>query len=189
MARLRRPPSPRPTAAPAPRTPWRLGPEIRFLLAFALAFGLGMGLYQLTNLWNAGWLGRLNAEAAAWVVNTFGLGQAQAQGRLLSMPQGSVSIEKGCEGVEAILLLAAALLAYPQSWRRRGLGLALGAALLLVVNLARTVALLLSQAHFRALFDILHIYVGQTAIILVGLFFFLAWIGPWTTPSPTGVAS
>ncbi|NCC26050.1 MAG: hypothetical protein EOM25_12785, partial [Deltaproteobacteria bacterium] len=60
----------------------------------------------------------------------------------------------------------------------------LGLFLLYWANIARTVVLYYSAKYRPELFDFLHIYVGQTFIIIVTALFFLFWISRPTRPEP-----
>src|SRR3990167_8603428 len=69
----------------------------------------------------------LLANACATVVTLFDT-NATAQGKVLWNPASGfgVSIEAGCNGVEAYIILIAAVFAFPSSWRQRVWGMALG---------------------------------------------------------------
>ena len=57
----------------------------------------------------------------------------------------AVSIEAGCNGVEAMILLVAAIAAYPASWKARLAGLGIGVVFIQLLNLVRV-----SSASIRA---------------------------------------
>jgi exosortase H (IPTLxxWG-CTERM-specific) len=111
-----------------------------------------------------------------------GLGEpTQASGTLLASPAFAVDVKNGCNGVEAMLLLVAAMLAFPASARQRLVGLAAGVAAVQIANLARVVSLFWLGVHHRAVFELFHAAVWQTALILLSVVLFVLWsrrVGP-----------
>lgn len=87
----------------------------------------------------------------------------------------SVNVENGCNGVETALLLGAAVLAFPSSWRRRAAGLLIGFVAIELVNLVRVVSLFWIGAHHPGLFTTSHTVLWQSAVVLVGVVIFLVW--------------
>jgi exosortase H (IPTLxxWG-CTERM-specific) len=98
-------------------------------------------------------------------------------GTTMSSGRFAVNIENGCNGLETALLLAAAVLAFPATWRQRGLGLLAGLAAIEVVNLLRVVTLFWIGVHRPALFGSAHTLVWQTLVVLFGVGFFVLWAG------------
>jgi exosortase H (IPTLxxWG-CTERM-specific) len=104
--------------------------------------------------------------------------QVAAIGRvLLSTRNGfSVSIEAGCNGIEAAIVLIAAMLAYPAPWRYRGIGIAAGLAAVQALNVVRVVTLFyLGQWSFQA-YEWAHLYAWQALIMLDVLVVWMIWI-------------
>jgi exosortase/archaeosortase family protein len=90
----------------------------------------------------------------------------------------AVDIRRGCDGVEATILLVSACLAYPLSWRNRALGTVWGYLLIFVANLIRVVGLFLIGAKASlATFNLFHVYVSQFAVIALTMVFWIYWIG------------
>lgn len=87
----------------------------------------------------------------------------------------AVDVKNGCNGIEAALLLLAAMLAFPASPRARVAGIAAGLLAIQVVNLFRIVSLFWLGAHRRDVFDLFHAAVWQTLLILLAVGIFLAW--------------
>lgn len=111
-----------------------------------------------------------------------GLGEpAQAVGTLLTSPAFTVDVKNGCNGVEAMLLLVAAILAFPATVRQRLLGLLAGVAVIQVANLLRVVSLFWLGVHHRDVFELFHAAIWQTALILMSVVLFILWsrrVGP-----------
>lgn len=113
------------------------------------------------------------AQLANWI--TPGIG-ASAVRFTLHAPGGSLNILNGCEGVEAVFLLAAAFAVAPLSLRSRMLGFISGTAFVFVVNEVRILALFYASRSDHALFDLLHGTVTPVAVILLVCGYFYAWL-------------
>ena len=88
----------------------------------------------------------------------------------------SVGIAWGCEGVEGIFLIVAALTAYSMKRKWKVYGILSGTALLYALNIFRIIFLYYTVKYNPTLFDIMHVYVGQTFTIFFGVLFFVTWI-------------
>ena len=88
----------------------------------------------------------------------------------------AVSIEAGCNGVEATLVLFAAMLAFPAPWRHKLLGLAVGTLAVQLLNIVRVISLFyIGQWNFDV-FEWAHLYVWQALIMLDVLVVWLIWV-------------
>ena len=87
-----------------------------------------------------------------------------------------VSIEAGCNGVEAVLLLSAAVLAYPSSWKLKVAGIGLGFLAIQGVNLLRIITLYYMAGWEPKVFEFFHLYLWQALIMLDVLVVWLIWI-------------
>lgn len=96
-------------------------------------------------------------------------------GTVISSPRFGVNINNGCNGVEAMLILLASIVAFPATIRARAAGLFLGAIAVQILNAIRIVTLYLLGAYQPRLFDVFHTAVWQIAIILAAIVFFLVW--------------
>ena len=122
----------------------------------------------------------LIVRASAGVLRVLGEG-TQASGTQISSPAFAVDVKNGCNGVEAMLLLVAAMLAFPATARQRLAGLALGMAAIQIANLIRVVSLFWLGVHHRSVFELFHAAIWQTALILLSVVFFILWsrrVGP-----------
>ena len=104
--------------------------------------------------------------------------QVVATGKVLrSTATGfAVSIEAGCNGVEAALILIAAMLAYPAPWLHRALGMLAGLAAVQALNIVRVVSLFYVGQWSLKAFEWSHLYLWQALIMLDVLIVFLVWI-------------
>ncbi len=87
----------------------------------------------------------------------------------------AVDVRNGCNGVEAALILIAAILATPARWKAKLVGVAGGFVLLQAINLVRISSLYLLGYYDRELFDLFHSAVWQVLIILVAVGIFVFW--------------
>ena len=101
--------------------------------------------------------------------------KTQAFGTVIQSPVFAVDVKNGCNGIEAALLLVAAMLAFPASPKKRTVGIAAGLAVIQGVNLFRIVSLFWLGVHHRNVFELFHAAVWQTALILLAVGIFLAW--------------
>ena len=108
----------------------------------------------------------------------------------------AVSIEAGCNGVEATLVLIAAMLAFPAPWKHRLLGLVAGVLAVQFLNVLRVISLFYLGQWNRQVFEWAHLYVWQALIMLDVLVVWLIWVrrvpgddGPGAPPGPPAVAA
>jgi exosortase family protein XrtM len=101
--------------------------------------------------------------------------RAVAVGSRISASGGGLNILNGCEGVEVLFLLLAALIAFPLPPRRRVLGVAIGTLFVFVLNQARILALFYAFRADRTLFGQLHGTVAPIVLIVATALFFLFW--------------
>jgi exosortase H (IPTLxxWG-CTERM-specific) len=99
----------------------------------------------------------------------------EVSGTVIRSSRFGVNINNGCNGVEAMLILLASIVAFPASLKARAIGLLLGAIVVQVLNAVRIVTLYLLGAYQPRLFDMFHTAVWQILVILAAIAFFLAW--------------
>ena len=88
----------------------------------------------------------------------------------------AISIEAGCNGIEAAIMLIAAMLAFPAPWKHRVIGIVAGLIAVQTLNVVRVISLFyLGQWSVQA-FIWAHLYVWQALIMLDVLIVWLIWI-------------
>lgn len=117
---------------------------------------------------------RAIASSSGALLNTIGQ-KVAVSGTIISSSKFGVNINNGCNGVEAMLILLASIVAFPASNRARLTGLFLGGIAIQVLNAIRIVSLYLLGAYHPKLFDMFHTAVWQIVIILAAIGFFLVW--------------
>lgn len=100
------------------------------------------------------------------------------QGKVISssLTGFSVSIEAGCNGVEASLILVAAVLAYPSPWDMKFTGVVFGIIAIQLLNLLRVISLFYLGQWDMQWFEWAHLYIWQVLIILDALIVFIIWM-------------
>jgi exosortase H (IPTLxxWG-CTERM-specific) len=165
---------------------------IRFFLAFLIVQGVLFG-FELTpwaqHWFVVPWTDTLAALSAA-IVKWFDPGVLATGNILKSMRNGfEVSIEAGCNGVEATIVLLAAILAFPAPWQRKLVGLAAGVVAVQGLNVIRVISLFyLGQWNF-AIFEFAHRYVWQALIMLDVLIVWLLWVRTLPRAAPQTAAA
>ena len=121
--------------------------------------------------------------------------QVLATGKVLMNPATGfgVSVEPGCNGVEACIVLIAAMLAFPASWRHKLVGLGLGFVAVQLLNMVRVISLYYLGQWNMDWFRFAHEYLWQGLIMLDVLVVFLVWINrlpkaPSSLPAPAQAA-
>ena len=88
----------------------------------------------------------------------------------------AVSIEAGCNGVEATIVLLAAMLAFPAPWKSKAIGLAAGVFAVQGLNVIRVISLFYIGQWNAQVFEWAHLYVWQALIMLDVLVVWLIWV-------------
>ncbi len=119
----------------------------------------------------------LLATLSAAIIQLFDA-DAYAHGKIIqSISNGfGVSIEAGCNGVEAAIVLVAAMLAFPAPWKHKVYGLLAGIVAVQGLNLVRIISLYYLGQWDKEIFEWAHLYVWQALIMLDVLIVWLIWI-------------
>jgi len=100
----------------------------------------------------------------------------RAEGALLHLGSAVMEVKFGCNGLEAILLLCAAILAYPASWKARITGIFIGSIFLQFFNLIRIAILAWVLEEHPTVFPIMHEYITQSIMIAIAFVIFLVYL-------------
>jgi exosortase H (IPTLxxWG-CTERM-specific) len=117
------------------------------------------------------------ASISSWLIDLFD-DDAIAMGKVIqSASTGfAVSIERGCNGLEAVIILFAALFAFPAPWKHRVVGFLVGFVAIQGLNLVRIISLFYIGQWSQVWFDWFHHYLWQALIILDALVVWLIWL-------------
>ena len=88
----------------------------------------------------------------------------------------AVSIESGCNGVEATIVLVAAVVAFPAPWRYRLAVIVLGFIAIQVMNIGRIVSLFYLGQWNLDVFTWIHLYLWPVLIMLDVLIVFMLYL-------------
>ena len=156
-------------------------PTLRSLIFFVVTFfALQLAWEQCRDTAVETWvIDRATVRPAAWVIN--GIWPEQqliAQKNSLIAARGRLNILNGCEGLETLFLLIAAFMAYPLSWKLRGIGIGLSVLLIYGVNQARIIFLWWAIQANPSWFGTLHGTVLPLILIAIAVVFFMAFLPP-----------
>lgn len=162
---------------------------LRFFLVFLAVqlslFGINMLNWVQQHLvlpWTT-----LLAKICATVLTTFDA-SASAAGKVLWNTQTGfgVSIEPGCNGIEACIVLFAAIVAFPERWRHKLVGLVAGFVAVQALNVVRVLSLYYIGQWNTTIFNFAHEYLWQALIMLDVLVVWLLWVraGSKKDPAP-----
>jgi exosortase H (IPTLxxWG-CTERM-specific) len=96
-------------------------------------------------------------------------------GTVISGTRFAVDIRGGCNGLEAVVFVCAAMLAFHAPIRKRILGALAAAVILETLNVIRIDSLYLLGVYHRNVFDMFHLAVWQTLMFGAAVFLFLIW--------------
>jgi exosortase H (IPTLxxWG-CTERM-specific) len=117
------------------------------------------------------------AHVSVWLMRLFDHSVMSQQNDIVNTATGSgIKIVAGCNGVEAVLILVSAILAFPSPWKHKLIGIALGFVAIQTLNLVRIVSLYYLHEWNQVWFEWFHLYLWQALIILDALIFWLIWL-------------
>ncbi len=102
--------------------------------------------------------------------------QAALKNTYLQFGSFGVEIISECTGLFEMAIYAACVLAFPTSWRKRGLGLLFGIPAIYAFNILRILCLLLVGHFDYSRFDFFHLYFWQGTLILMITSVWMLWI-------------
>jgi exosortase H (IPTLxxWG-CTERM-specific) len=116
----------------------------------------------------------LLAQASVFLLKLIGT-ETKASSTLIVSQQFVADIKAGCTGIEPVIILIAAMVAFRASWKARFYGAFLGIVVLQAVNLIRIVSLVYLGINHPRYFSEAHTFVWQIVIIALSLFLWMIW--------------
>ena len=115
--------------------------------------------------------------ASSLLIEIFG-GSVDIFGDILRSPISgfAVKVDNGCSGLEAVILICAAVLAFPTTWKLRLIGVLGCSAAILGVNLIRIISLFYIGQYSMKWFEWAHLYAWDILIMVDGVIAILLWI-------------
>jgi exosortase H (IPTLxxWG-CTERM-specific) len=151
----------------------------RFILLFLVLLGVLFvaELMQPVDRWVIAPFTAGIAHVCVFLVGLFD-SHAIAYGNILQSTRDgfAIAIERGCNGVEAVIILVSAMLAFPAPWKHKLAGIGLGFLAIQAMNLVRLISLFYLGQWNRVWFDWFHLYLWQALIVLDALVVFLLWL-------------
>ncbi len=117
------------------------------------------------------------ADVSTAIITAFD-DEVASEGKIIRSTENgfAVSIERGCNGVEAVLILFAAIFAFPAPLKHKLAGFALGFVAIQGLNLVRIISLFYLGQWSMTWFKWFHLYLWQALIILDALVVWLIWL-------------
>lgn len=130
------------------------------------------------------------AHVSVWIMQLFDHTVVAHDNEILRGVSGpGIAIVAGCNGIEAILILISAVLAFPSPWKYKLVGMGLGFVAIQALNLVRIISLYYLYLWNRVWFDWFHLYLWQALIILDALIFWLVWLRWLPRDAPNAIAA
>ncbi|GAB4189864.1 MAG: hypothetical protein Tsb002_17270 [Wenzhouxiangellaceae bacterium] len=117
------------------------------------------------------------AQLSSWLVQLFDSDVVSSGKIIRSLSNGfAVEIQPGCNGVEAVIILFAAIFAFPAPFKSKMVGFVLGFFAIQALNLVRIISLFYMGQWSMTAFEWFHLYLWQALIILDALVVWLIWL-------------
>lgn len=151
----------------------------RFLIIYLVLMGIFwflIGYRPVQNIFDIN--GRYTDFIIYVTVKLLGLAgiPTTTHGTIINLPSTSVEVVFGCNGLEAVLIYAIAVLAFPSAWKHKLLGIILGFIMIQFINIIRILAVIYVLDNFHRVFEIVHVYLAQGLMIAVSLGVFLLYL-------------
>lgn len=152
---------------------------LRFFLIF---MGLLVSLFALRiTKWAHDWVTEpftaLLAKISSFIVQLFDSDVISHGIIIQSQSNGfAVAIAPGCDGIEAVIILVSAILAFPSPWKHKLVGIGVGFLAIQALNLVRIISLFYMGQWDKTWFDWFHLYLWQALIVLDALAVWLIWL-------------
>ncbi len=117
------------------------------------------------------------ADVSVWIIQTFDDNVMAISNVIRDKTTGfGVRIERGCNGVEAVIILFAAIFSFPAPIRHKIIGFVIGFFAIQALNLVRIVSLFYLGQWNQVAFEWFHLYLWQALIIMDALVVWLVWL-------------
>lgn len=153
-------------------------PANRFVALFLLYLVLLATLYPRARerfQFVVDWMAEATAAVEHVILGLFGR-STTLTGKIVTYDGFAVKIIEECTGIYEILIFAAAVLAFPTTWRKKAIGLLIGGPLLYLFNVIRILMLIFIGRYYNSIFDFMHLYFWQATLILMITSVWLLWI-------------
>ena len=156
---------------------WR-NPAYRFVLLFLPCLGavsIGYPLFVRHYNFVVQWFILLTAKLE-WALFSMVGADTRVNDKVVFLDHFAVKIIDECTGIYEMLIFAAAVLAFPTGWLRKGVGIFLGCPMIYIFNVLRIAALMVVGRYWPSAFDFMHLYFWQATMIVMITSVWLLWI-------------
>lgn len=152
---------------------------VRFFILF-LVLLLGLFTLEIYQPVEAAFINPFTAVIAkisVWIIELFD-DNVISYGKIIqSKVNGfAVEIQRGCNGIEALIILFAAIFAFPATFKHKVIGFSAGFVAIQALNLVRIISLFYLGQWNATAFKWFHLYLWQALIILDALVVWLIWL-------------
>ena len=117
------------------------------------------------------------ADISVWIIQLFDDNVMSISNVIRDKTTGfGVRIERGCNGVEAVIILFAAIFSFPAPIKHKLIGFTIGFFAIQALNLVRIVSLFYLGQWNQVAFEWFHLYLWQALIIMDALVVWLVWL-------------
>jgi len=117
------------------------------------------------------------ADISVWIIQMFDDNVMAISNVIRDKTTGfGVRIERGCNGVEAVIILFAAIFSFPAPIKHKFVGFIIGFFAIQALNLVRIVSLFYLGQWNQVAFEWFHLYLWQALIIMDALVVWLVWL-------------
>jgi exosortase H (IPTLxxWG-CTERM-specific) len=117
------------------------------------------------------------ADISVWIIQMFDDNVMAISNVIRDKTTGfGVRIERGCNGVEAVIILFAAIFSFPAPIKHKLIGFTIGFFAIQALNLVRIVSLFYLGQWNQVAFEWFHLYLWQALIIMDALVVWLVWL-------------
>jgi exosortase/archaeosortase family protein len=171
----------------APRSQPGRDPWLRFAITFGVLSVLSEIVYYGVALESGAFRRYLEtlAQISGAILSRLTDG-IQVRGSLISGSLFTVEIAQGCDAYRICALLAAAMLAFPASWRAKAIGLLLGLLWLNALNFVRICGLYFIGGLYYSQFHSAHVIYFPIFLIAMTVGAWIAWVRWVTRDDRTG---
>lgn len=115
------------------------------------------------------------AWSTAGMLRLLGTKGVVTDGTGVSNPDFGFTIAEGCNGIYALAIVLAGVIAFPARWKPKLAGLVMATVFIMALNYVRLLTLWYAGTSFAYLFDTIHLYVWEFVIIALGAGFWYFW--------------
>lgn len=153
---------------------FKLTPATRFGFCFLLTCAVLFSALEIAPEGFYHTVNRLNALLAGLLLSLWGM-PLEVRGVVIVLDGFSAQVIGECSAIFISVLPFAFIFAYPSNWRQKIVGWILGIFILFSINLIRIAVLVYTGSRNPDQFQLVHLYLGQTAIVLTVLAICIGW--------------